>query len=249
MKLKKILASVAASAIAMSALAAIPANAADDVTIDFEDGNCSFASMKTDDGGDASLLSVVDYNGSKALMIDVQDCSLIPKVQLMVADMVGVDNMSVIKTIEFELTIASEDGTTPPGWGGGGLGTQGGAEENPGWSQGDWTLEEYEAAAKTDVISRTILLPTQMFVDGVADAHIMLMRWASEVPYDMYIDNIKLLDADGNVIKLAATETTEEVPVADNTTTATTTGNTTVAVMTSLMAVAAVAAVAAKKRK
>lgn len=261
---------VCASAAVMASVS-LSASAA---TVDFEDGDYSFVSMKTDDGGDVSILSVEDYNGSKQLKVDVQDCSLLPKVQFDLNTMVGTDNLSNIERITMEVTFVSKDGTTPPGWIGGALGTAG-ENDVPAWAQSDYAGGEYDNPASQPItVERKFLTPSQKVVSGTPNTIAMLMRWASEVPYYMYIDNVTFFDADGNEIALAsssaaapaetaaesepAAETApaeetapavETAPAADNTTTSAKTGNIPAASIAAIAALSAVAAVASKSRR
>ncbi len=203
MTMKKILAAVAATAIAGSAMATM-AFAAD--VIDFENGSFDGIEMNIDEGADSSVLSIVDFNGSKALKVDVQDCSLVPKVKMNLTKLVPADKLDEILKITFDATIEAKDGVTPPGWGGGAIGTQG--TDAPAWNQSDWTLEEYtNPVSATATLERALLpIPGELFVDGDDGAHAMFMRWGTEVPYNMYIDNIKFLDKDGNAIEVTVAD-------------------------------------------
>ncbi len=64
MKLKNILRSITAVCVSSVAIAAVSIGVSA-ATADFEDENYSFVTMKTDDGGDLSVLSIEEYNGSK----------------------------------------------------------------------------------------------------------------------------------------------------------------------------------------
>ena len=114
-----------AGAAALLAVCSASVSAYAQSVIDFEDGNYSFVSMKTDDGGDASVLSVVDFNGSKQLKVDVQDCANVPKVNFSINQLLASDDFDKVKTIEMEITFESKDGATPIGWAGGAIGTNG----------------------------------------------------------------------------------------------------------------------------
>lgn len=253
---RKIIATCVTAGMAMAALSAVSVSASAASIVDFEDGNYSFVSMKTDDGGDDSELSVVDFNGSKQLKVAVKDCTLIPKVKFDINAILGDDNMEGVKTIEMDVTFESKDGTTPPGWAGGAIGTQGGESGTPEWGQTSWDGGEYDKGISEPLtIQRKFLLPSEKFVNGTPDTHMLLMRWACDVDYNMYIDNIRFLDGSGNEIELALTasapaqeettaveepaaveETTAEpapeettpaetAPASDEDTTSTTTGN------------------------
>lgn len=190
------------------AFSAVPASAATDV-IDFEDGNTAgFSSNKTADGavdGDNFELSVVDYNGSKALFVDVQDETQVPKLAIDVPSLVGVDNLEKVRTIEFDLTIVNPSGD-PVGWNGGSFGANIGADGSQWYDPIDWVIEEYEKAEISQKATDTFV-KGMGFTNGVAASKYMFMKWANV--NDFYVDNVRFLDADGNAIALAAGETTE----------------------------------------
>lgn len=192
-----------AGIMALSAVTAVSAGAYAADVVDFEDGKYSFVSMKTDDGGDPSVLSVVDFGGSKQLKVDVTDCANVPKVYFDLNSMLNPDDFDKVKTIEMDVTFESKDGTTPPGWAGGAIGTQGGETNTPAWAQTAWECGEYDKAVSDPVtIQRKFLLYSERLVNGTEGTHMILMRWGSEVDYNMYVDNIRFLDADGNAISL-----------------------------------------------
>lgn len=190
-----------AGIIALSAVTAVSAGAYAADVVDFENGKYSFASMKTDDGGDPSTLSVVDFNGSKQLKVDVTDCANVPKIYFDLNSMLNPEDFDKVKTIEMDVTFESKDGTTPPGWAGGAIGTQGGETKTPDWGQTAWECGEYDKAVSDPItIQRKFLLYSERLVNGTEGTHMILMRWGAEVDYNMYVDNIRFLDPDGNAI-------------------------------------------------
>ncbi len=222
MKLRKILSSVIAGAMALSAMT-FSASAEGATVLDFEDGAFTGISMKTDDGGDKSVLSVVDYNGSKQLLVDIQNATRVPKVFFNIGEIVGYDNMDKVAKISLDLTIQSTlilDDSDPeniwyeiPSWQGGGAGCQDGEGGSLGWTDvGGWSAEEYENASKT--ITYTADLGSARFTNGTEGSHFLFMKWAGTEanPVDMYIDNVVFYDADGNALELypVAEEATEE---------------------------------------
>lgn len=267
MKIKNALRGITAVCASAAVMASVSLSASA-ATVDFENGDYSFVSMKTDDGGDISVLSVEEYNGSMQLKVDVQDCSLLPKVQFDLNTMIGTDNLSNIERITMEVTFVSKDGTTPPGWIGGALGTAG-ENDVPAWAQSDYEGGEYDNPASQPItVERKFLIPSQRVVSGTPNTIAMLMRWAAEVPYYMYVDNVTLFDADGNEIALVssteaapaepaaesepAAETApaeETAPAADNTTTSATTGNIPAASVAAAAIISAAVAVASKSRR
>ena len=201
-----------AGAAALLAVCSASVSAYAQSVVDFEDGNYSFVSMKTDDGGDASVISVVDFNGSKQLKVDVQDCANVPKVNFSINQLLASDDFDKVKTIEMEITFESKDGATPIGWAGGAIGTQGG-EKSPAWAQTSWECGEYEnPVSEVTVIQRKFLLPSEKFVNGTENTDMLLMRWGSDVAYNMYVDNIRFLDDSGNEIELAIEDAADETP-------------------------------------
>lgn len=205
-------------AAALTAVCAVSAGAYAQTVVDFEDGNYSFVSMKTDDGGDDSKLSVTDFNGSKQLKVDVTDCANVPKVAFDINSILDENDFDKVKTIEMEITFESKEKTTPPGWAGGAVGTQGG-ENSPAWAQTSWEGGEYENPVSEPItVQRKFLLSSEKFVNGTENTQMLLMRWGADVNYNMYVDNIRFLDDEGKEIKLALvsapaaeTEKTEEV--------------------------------------
>lgn len=201
-----------AGAAALLAVCSASVSAYAQSVVDFEDGNYSFVSMKTDDGGDASVLSVVDFNGSKQLKVDVQDCANVPKVNFSINQLLASNDFDKVKTIEMEITFESKDGATPIGWAGGAIGTQGG-EKSPAWAQTSWECGEYEnPVSEVTVIQRKFLLPSEKFVNGTENTDMLLMRWGADVAYNMYVDNIRFLDDSGNEIELAIENAAAENP-------------------------------------
>ncbi|MGN1100827.1 MAG: hypothetical protein ACI4RG_01450 [Huintestinicola sp.] len=215
MKKIKLLTAGIAALTAVTA-ASVSAYAAD--VVDFEDGKYSFVSMKTDDGGDPSTLSVVDFGGSKQLKVDVSDCANVPKVYFDLNAMLNSDDFDKVKIIEMDVTFESKDGVTAPGWAGGAIGTQGGEAKTPDWGQTAWECGEYDKAVSDPVtIQRKFLLYSERLVNGTEGTHMILMRWGAEVDYNMYVDNIRFLDADGKAISVelkasAAPVQTEAAP-------------------------------------
>lgn len=208
---KKVLSVAAALAFVVTA---VPANAkaATDV-IDFEDGNlpAGLAIATLDDGtvdGDPAVLSVVDFAGSKMLKIDTT-ANGTPKLKFLLADLVGEENVTKVQGIEYDLVIEQPSGDVA-GWNGGtiaaGPWAAGGA-----WFNGiGFTLEDYENSTTTVTHFKEMINAGLGFADSTG--FFMFMNWANNGTDD-YIDNIKILDVDGNAIPLvsaAAVEATDD---------------------------------------
>lgn len=211
MKLVKKL--VSAVAVLILVLTAVPKNAyaATDV-IDFEDGNipAGIQMATLDDGtadGDPAILSVVDFGGSKMLKIDSQ-ANGTPKVKFMVVDLVGEENFKNVVTIEYDMII-EKPGDVMTTWNGG---TVGATPTGPsGWANGtEWTLQD-DTKNVSDLthLSHTLDKPFQ-FTDATK-AFFMYMNWANNGT-DIYLDNIKFLDASGNAVALLAAAPAEAAP-------------------------------------
>lgn len=208
MKLFKKVFSVAAAIALVATAAPSNAKAASDV-YDFEDGNvpAGIVIATLDDGtvdGDPAILSVVDFEGSKMLKIDTQSNGT-PKVKFMLADLVGEENVTKVQGIEYDLVIEQPSGEVA-GWNGGtiaaGPWAAGGA-----WFNGvGFTLEDYEKNTTAVTHFKEMVTPGFGFAD--ATGFFMFMNWANNGT-DNYIDNVKLLDVDGNPIAILAADAAE----------------------------------------
>lgn len=224
MNLKKIIASIAAASIAVTSMATISASAvtAGATSIDFEDGDCSFVYMNVDDdGSDSSILSVEDYNGSKALRVDVQDKSKTPKVWFDLDKMLDRSNTIQIRTIKFDLTLVPKTAEGTIGWAGGAVGVAGGfdinlpgkGQVNPSWTDKAWDGGAYDPGAAAEVkIERKFLMGNECYTEAGVNPFFGLMRWAAGEDADnyyMYIDNIEFLDKDGKNLTVGVTPAEE----------------------------------------
>ena len=229
MKIKKIIAGVAAAAMACTTMAAMSVSAINEggTVIDFEDGDYSFVYMNVDSGADNSVLSVEDYNGSKRLKVDVQDKANSPKVWFDLDKITDRSNTVQIRKITFDLTIVpkSEEGIV--GWAGGAVGTAGGfdtslkgsGQVNPSWSQKEWTLEAYDpGVAAEGKIERKFLMKNEFYTEDGVNPFFGLMRWPVTDDtldnYVMYIDNVQLLDSKDNALPIGVTPAAEETEAA-----------------------------------
>lgn len=219
MKIKKIIAGVAAAAMTVSTMAAMSVSAinAGATSLDFEDGDYSFVYMNTDSGADKSVLSVEDYNGSKRLKVDVQDKTMVPKVWFDLDKIMDRSSTVQIRKITFDLTIVpkTEDGII--GWAGGALGAAGGfdpaakgsGQVNPSWNQGTWDGGAYDPGVAAEIkIERKFIMKNEFYSEEGINPFFGLMRWAASDDADnyvMYIDNIQFLDDKGKNIAVGVT--------------------------------------------
>jgi len=236
MNLKKIIASIAAASIAVTSMATISASAinAGGTVIDFEDGDYSFVYMNTDAGADHSILSVEDYNGSKALKVDVQDKTMVPKVWFDLDKITDRSNTIQIRSIKFDLTLVPKTAEGIIGWAGGAVGTAGGfdpnaagsGQVNPSWTDKAWDGGAYDPGVPAEIkIERKFLMGNECYTEAGVNPFFGLMRWAAadeaQDNYYMYIDNIQLLDKDGKNLPIGVTpaeEPAEEEAATEETT-------------------------------
>lgn len=195
-------------------LAAVPVSAATDA-VDFEDGNFSAFTIQTKaDGsidGDPALLSIVDFNGSKALFIDSQAKGT-PKIKIDMTALVGASNLDKVKTVSIDLVITQPDAAAVP-WQGGAIGSNQGADGNT-WYQGtEWTVQD-DLKGTSDVTTITTTFGDGFGFVNDTPASYLFMNWGNSGS-DMYVDNIKFLDADGNAVAIAATEAAADAAATD----------------------------------
>ena len=234
MKIKKIIAGVAAAAMACTTMAAMSVSAinAGGTSIDFEDGDFSFVYMNTDSGADKSVLSVEDYNGSKRLKVDVQDKKMVPKVWFDLDKITDRSNTVQIRKITFDLAIVPKTAEGIVGWAGGAVGAAGGfdpaakgsGQVNPNWSDKAWDGGAYDPGVAAEVkIERKFMTKNEFYTEDGVNPFFGLMRWAAADDADeyvMYIDNIQLLDEKGNALPIGVTPAAEETTAAPEETTA-----------------------------
>lgn len=209
---KKVLSVTAALALVVTA---VPANAkaASDV-VDFENGSMvgfgyNYASDGVTVDGAEIDMSIVEYNGSKQLLVDIVNDDAIPKIAIDVAKLVGGDNISKIRKVEMDLTFVNpkEDGITD--WVGGGIGANYGADGSK-WYQND--VEQFSGGDweknYTEPIKATLTFIDDIFAftDNAPGSKYLLQYWGNDKSNLMYIDNVKFLDADGNALPIVAAD-------------------------------------------
>lgn len=166
-------------------------------SVDFEDGSLSFLSLYTQAANaDNSELSIVDYNGSKALLVKNVDGKT-PYVAFDISSMLGAD---VAKVASIEMTIGTEHA-------GGKFSAVSGNIVS--WAGED--LAEYKDAWSVYIDSKNPNKAIAKVAAGeefIADAGNIIMvtidtdNGVSEGNgnANLYIDNIRFLDAEGNVL-------------------------------------------------
>ncbi len=235
MKMKKIVASLAAAAMAVSSMAAMSVSAvtAGATSLDFEDGDCSFVYMNVDDAGaDNSVLSVEDYNGSKRLKVDVQDKKKGPKVWFDLDKIMDRANTVQIRKITFDLTIVPKTTEGIVGWVGGAVGAAGGfnleaagkGQVDPSWNQGTWDGGAYDPGVAAEVkVERKFMMKNEFYTETGTNPFFGLMKWAAADDVDdyvMYVDNVQFFDSKGKNITVGVTPAEETTAAPEETTAA-----------------------------
>ena len=202
----------------------VPAEASDPNTVDFNDGLCDFAEVITDDDLSAKgTLSVEELAGNK--MLKFSDDFTVPldgkvqKVRVYAGSLVGVENLSKVRSVSFDLYADAEaedytdengDKKRVPGTicGGGGtvVAKRDGKGKRSWYGFADFEGGEYnfEYSAPQHETFKFLLADSGMIWDEtMPGANFLIMRWGSENLSNLYIDNIVFYDADGKSIPLA----------------------------------------------
>ena len=173
-------------------------DAAAEASVDFEDGSMSFVQLYTQAANaDNSELSIADFNGSKALYVKNVDGN-VPYVAFDISSMLGAD---VAKVASIEMTIGTEHSNGSfsavsgniVSWAGEDL-----TEYKDAWSVYVDTKNPNKAVAKIDAGEEfvadagNIIMVTIDTDNGVSEGN---------GNANLYIDDIRFLDADGNVLK------------------------------------------------
>lgn len=175
--------------------------------IDFADGNFGFLGMDTTLGNaDASELSVVDYNGGKALCVSPAAAGRVPYVSLNVEGLLG-ENLSRLAKITFDVGV--ELGTDGKFYAQSGKVYMVNGEDSSKQSA-DWSVYMERKNPKTAVVK----VPEGAFVAGrgdtlqfskEVDSFIDSKKFDGEAPRDFYLTNIQFFDAEGNVLPVDTT--------------------------------------------
>lgn len=186
--------------LASSAVLAEASSALTDV-VDFADGSYAFLGMDTTAGNaDASELSVVDYNGGKALRVDVK--AKVPYVALNIEGMLG-ENYTKLASLSFDVGVElGSDGKFYAA--SGKVCTVTGADAvKTGY---DWSVYLKSKNPKTAKITLSADVPLTagigeyLMITKEADAFVDSGRFPGEEPRDLYITNLTFYAADGSIL-------------------------------------------------
>ncbi len=199
--MKKVLSWILCAVMILTSAAAL-AEAAPTTVIDFADGNYAFLGVDTSAGNaDASVLTVEDYNGGKALRVDVK--AKVPYVSINVEGLLG-ENLSKLASIKFD--VGAELGSDGKFYAiSGKVYTVTSADEIK--SGYDWSVYLARKNPKT----ATVTLKDNFYVGGCgetlmitkeADAFVDSGKFPGEEPRDFYLSNLQFLDAEGNPLPM-----------------------------------------------
>ncbi len=190
---RKLLCMLLVFALAAS-MAGVVAEAAPNVSIDFEDGLFGFVGMDMTAGNaDASELSIVDYNGSKALKITV--AKKVPYLAFELEGLLG-ENIANVRQITLDIGVDLGDGKF---YACSGSVYAYSGEENVK-TKDDWAVYLKNKNPKTAVAP---LAEEEYFVTGAGNYIVFTKEvdnYATKTgntPLAMYIDNICFLDENG----------------------------------------------------
>ena len=174
-----------------------PEPVVEDASIDFEDGNMGFLQVYTvpANADAATTLEVVDFNGSKA--VQITNAGAVPFVGIDVQSLLG-DNTEKLASMELSIGVANPSGKF-----------QAVSGEILAWSGEDlvesldaWSVYMENANPKKAVAT---LAAGEEFVNGANNLFILNMKVdnakdAGLGNSTLYIDNIRFLDKDGNLL-------------------------------------------------
>ena len=191
--------------VALLAIGMYPAALADEAAatvIDFEDGAYAFLGLSTAKGNaDASVLSVEDFNGSKALKVTPQ--GKVPYVSLNVEGLLG-DRLADLRAVSVDYAVATAEDGKFYAVSGKVYTTTG---EDNAEKKHDWSVY---LAKKNPYTVVTALAEGEVFAAGLGNTLTISRetdnhQTAKGAPLPFYLDNIKFLDAEGNALPLDLT--------------------------------------------
>ena len=169
----------------------------EEASIDFEDGNMAFAEIYTlPANADPSELSIVDYNGSKALQVKNVN-GQVPYVAIDATSLLGAD-VTKVASMEFTVGVTHDDGKFSAvagvtyAWSGADR-----IESSDEWSVYLESANPKKAVATLDAGEEFVADAGNMFIISMSTDN----GAASGISATMYIDNIRFLDKDGNLLK------------------------------------------------
>ncbi|MBQ3484306.1 MAG: hypothetical protein IJA77_02235 [Clostridia bacterium] len=201
--MKKLLSCLLLAALLLGCTAAL-AEAAPATIIDFADGNYAFLGVDTVAGNaDACELSVVDYNGGKALRVDVK--SKVPYVALNIEGLLG---ENYVKLAKMTFDVGAELGSDGKFYAQSGkvYTVTGEDQTKNGYDWSVFLKNKNPKAATVKITSPlTAGIGEYMLITKETDTFVDSGRFAGEEARDIYLSNLQFFDAEGNVLPLDLT--------------------------------------------
>lgn len=180
-----------------------------EVSIDFEDGLYGFVDMyTTPPNADASELSIAEFNGSKALKVTNMN-GKVPYLAIDISSLVG-DKISEVKTITMDIGIEHPDGKFYAV--SGNIYAYSGEKRTE--SKDPWAVYIEHKNPNT---AKAVLDEGEEFVAGYNNMIIVALDTDTGASKgagnaNFYVDNIRIMDANGNVIKADSSVVFAEPP-------------------------------------
>lgn len=180
-----------------------------EASVDFEDGLYGFVAIYTTPANaDASELSIADYNGSKALKVTNMN-GKVPYLAIDISSLVG-DKITEVKTITMDIGIEHPDGNF---YACSGKITAFSGEKRTE-SNDPWAVYLEDKNPNT---AKAVLDEGEEFVAGYHNMIIVSLETDNGLGKgvgnaNFYVDNIRIMDKDGNVIKADSTVAFAEPP-------------------------------------
>ena len=201
--MKKLLSCLLLAALLLGCTAVL-AEAAPATIIDFADGNYAFLGVDTVAGNtDACELSVVDYNGGKALRVDVK--SKVPYVALNIEGLLG---ENYVKLAKMTFDVGAELGSDGKFYAQSGkvYTVTGEDQTKNGYDWSVFLKNKNPKAATVKITSPlTAGIGEYMLITKETDTFVDSGRFAGEEARDIYLSNLQFFDAEGNVLPLDLT--------------------------------------------
>ncbi len=184
--------------------AAATAETAPTTVIDFADGNFAFFGVETTAGNaDACELSVADWNGGKALRVDVK--SKVPYVALNIEGLLG-ENYASLASMSFDVGV--ELGSDGKLYAQSGMvyTVTGEDQTKTGYEWSVYLKNKNPKTAKITIKSTlTAGIGEYMLFTKESDTFQSSGRFAEEEARDFYLSNLQFFDAQGNALPLDLT--------------------------------------------
>lgn len=199
--MKKLLSCLLLIAMVMSCVP-VMAESAPATIIDFADGNFAFLGVDTTAGNaDACELSVADYNGGKALRVDVK--SKVPYIALNIEGLLG-ENYTKLASMSFDVGVELGSDGKFYAQSGKVYTVTGEDQVKTGYDWSVYMKNKNPKVAKVTLNNSTLTagIGEYMLITKETDTFVDSGRFAGEEARDVYLSNLQFFDAQGNALPL-----------------------------------------------